>query len=119
MPHVYISQDNSRRSPDGEMVRVFDFTPAAMYGELVTLLPAHPIPHDTSSIIDDLRAALIDYSDGDFILPSGDPVAMGLAMMVAAEMNDGRVTVLRWNKLERGYFPVKINMRWGGEDDQL
>lgn len=50
------------------------------------------------------------FSDNDFILPVGDPVAIGIACAVAAEVNGGRFKVLKWDRQERLYYPVAVDL---------
>ena len=36
------------------------------------------------------------------------------ANAIAAELNRGRVNLLKWDKMEKSYYPVKIGLRGGG-----
>jgi hypothetical protein len=49
---------------------------------------------------------------------AGDPVAIGLACSVAAFFNNGRYTALKWDRRERMYIPVKIDVTQKGEIDE-
>lgn len=40
-----------------------------------------------------------DFTDDDYVVAIGDPVAIALIIHAAAEMNRGRVKVLRWDRL--------------------
>jgi hypothetical protein len=33
-----------------------------------------------------------------------------VAFAIAAEINDGRVNLLKWDKMEKSYYPVKLNL---------
>ena len=44
----------------------------------------------------------------------GDPAIIGIAFAVAASVNHGRVNLLKWDKIEKSYYPVKINLHGGG-----
>jgi len=51
-------------------------------------------------------------------LLTGDPVAIGLACSIAAFYNAGRYTALKWDRRERMYIPVKIDITENGERDE-
>jgi hypothetical protein len=40
---------------------------------------------------------------------------MGLAMMVAAEINRGQMQLLKWDKQEKEYYPVRIDFYEKGD----
>lgn len=83
---------------------------AARYGTMVHLLPAGPLPNNMEDVAKAIREKLANFSDDDFILPVGDPVAIGLAGAFAAAANHGRVNYLRWMRDERMYTVVETDM---------
>lgn len=96
-----------------------DIASAMKFGELSVLLPSNTqIAFSTSPAIRLLRRKLRDYTDGDFLLLTGDPVAIGLVCSVAAAFNGGRYTVLKWDRREKVYIPIKINVTENGERDE-
>ena len=54
--------------------------------------------------------ALIDYTKDDYILAIGDPSAIGVACAVASERTGGKFKVLKWDRQERRYYPVHIDL---------
>ena len=40
----------------------------------------------------------------------GDPAIIGIAFAVAADVNHGNVNLLKWDKMERTYYPVRISV---------
>jgi hypothetical protein len=84
--------------------------PAAEYGELAVLLPEGQITLSPGPSVFRLRKKLHDYCDNDYLLLIGDPIAIALAAMVAASINQGKVNFLKWDKQERKYFPVKADL---------
>lgn len=95
-----------------------DLAPAMKYGEMKVLLqPYVQIAFSTQPVITQLRRKLRDYSDEDFLLLAGDPVAIGLACSIAAFHNSGRYTALKWDRREKMYIPVKIDLIQKGESD--
>lgn len=96
-----------------------DLAPAMKFGDMKVLLPSNTqIAFSTVPAVRTLRRRLRDYKDGDFLLLTGDPVAIGLASAIAAFYNSGRFTALKWDRRERMYIPVKIDITENGESDE-
>ena len=96
-----------------------DLAPAMRYGDMKVLLASNTqIAFSTVPTVRALRRKLRDYKDGDFLLLTGDPVAIGLACSIAAFYNAGRYTALKWDRRERMYIPVKIDITEKGESDE-
>ena len=95
-----------------------DIAPAMKYGDMVVLLEPHTqIAFSTVPTVRMLRRKLREYKDGDYLLLTGDPVAIGLACSIAAFYNSGRFTALKWDRREKMYIPVKIDITENGERD--
>jgi hypothetical protein len=115
MPKVYIIQQSNRiiRDPaSGEVLSVdskFDYTPAAKYGDLEYLLPSGDVALSPQPMVNTLRNKLKDFSDEDFLLPTGDPVCIMAAAVLASNFNNGKAKVLKWNKRSNEYFVVNID----------
>ncbi len=107
MGKVYVVQEVKNR----------DYSPALKYGELALLLPDGNITMSTQPTVRRLRKLLKDFNDDDFLLLSGDPVAIGLATAVAADMNHGRVKMLKWENREFLYYNLQADIRGAFIDD--
>lgn len=57
-----------------------------------------------------LREQLKHFTDADFLVPIGDPAAIGIACALAAQYNGGRFKMLKWDRLDRRYYEVRINL---------
>lgn len=91
---------------------------ATKYGEIKVLLPTgSQITFSAGHVTEELKAKLSHFSDSDYLLLMGDPVAIGLATMVAAHWNKGKVKMLKWDKQEKIYYPVSINLYQKEEGD--
>lgn len=88
-----------------------DLTPAAAYGELEVLIQRNNIGIAAQPIVAQLRHDLRNYCDEDYILAVGDPVAIGLAISVAADCNRGKVSILKWDRQTRQYISLNANIR--------
>ena len=49
------------------------------------------------------------FSNEDYLLLSGDPIIMGLCMMVASEKTNGILKMLKWEKREKDYYAVTVD----------
>ena len=88
----------------------FDMAAAALYGDLQVLLGSDMMPLDLNLIVADLHQRLSDYGDNDYILPAGNPAAIGMATAIAALYNEGRVQMLVWYGRHQGYVPLAVNL---------
>lgn len=88
-----------------------DLLSAADYGEVRILLPPErQVTFSPGPVVHDLDSKLSDFSDSDYLVLVGDPVAIGIACAVAARWNNGRFNVLKWDRFERRYYPIRIEL---------
>jgi hypothetical protein len=103
-PTVYVVQSSSR----------LNLSRATRFGRLEALLPeVQNIVVSTAPCLRELRRKLKDFSDEDHLLLIGDPIAIALAVYVAAEVNNGRVNVLKFDRYigrHGDYFKLSIDM---------
>ena len=62
-----------------------------------------------------LRKALKDFTTEDYLLLTGDPAIIGVACSIVSDMTNGRYSLLKWDKQERQYYPIEINLYEKGE----
>ena len=62
-----------------------------------------------------LRRLLKDFRDKDYLLLSGDPKVIGLAIAVACDINNGKYKTLTWDKQEKMYYSTEFNIYERGE----
>lgn len=86
-----------------------DITPAAVFGELVVLMPTSQSMLAPVPTVRTLKEKLRNFTDEDFILPVGDPVLIATVAMIAAEQNGGKVKFLKWDKPTRRYFSIQVD----------
>ena len=92
---------------------------AKEYGEFVFLLPElSQIIFSPGPIIFKLRQLLKNYTDQDYLLLTGDPAIIGVACSVVSDITGGKYNVLKWDKQERKYYPIKINLYEKGKIDE-
>ena len=61
-------------------------------------------------IIFELRRLLRDYTSEDYLLLTGDPAIIGVACSVVSDITHGKYNLLKWDRQERMYYPIQINL---------
>jgi len=91
---------------------------ASNYGEFKFLLPEFSqIIFSPGPLIFKLRKGLKNYTPEDYLLLTGDPAIIGVACSIVSDITNGKYNVLKWDKQERKYYPIEINLYEKGEID--
>ena len=61
-------------------------------------------------IIFELRRLLKNYTSEDYLLLTGDPAIIGVACSVVSDITHGKYNLLKWDRQERMYYPIQINL---------
>ena len=69
-------------------------------------------------IIFELRKLLKDYTSEDYLLLTGDPAIIGVACSVVSDITHGKYNLLKWDRQERMYYPISINLYEKGQVDE-
>ena len=89
---------------------------ASQYGSFKFLLPElSQIIFSPGPLIIKLRQGLKDYKSKDYLLLTGDPAIIGVACSIVSDITNGKYNVLKWDKQERRYYPIAINLYERGE----
>ena len=89
---------------------------AAEYGDLKFLLPElSQIIFSPGPLIFKLRKALKNYTSEDYLLLTGDPAIIGVACSIVSDITNGKYKLLKWDKQEKKYYPITINLYEKGE----
>ena len=64
-----------------------------------------------------LRQGLKNYTSDDYLLLTGDPAIIGVACSIVSDITGGKFKLLKWDKQERKYYPIEINLYEKGEID--
>ncbi len=89
---------------------------AADYGTLKFLLPElSQIIFSPGPLIFKLRKSLKDFTSEDYLLLTGDPAIIGVACSIVSDITNGKYKLLKWDKQERKYYPITINLYEKGE----
>ena len=92
---------------------------AAEFGVFKFLLPGlSQIIFSPGPLIFKLRKGLQNYRSKDFLLLTGDPAIIGVACSIVSDMTNGKFNLLKWDKQERKYYPIEINLHEKGNIDE-
>ncbi len=116
VPIVYVIQEISGTKEGRPKINILG---AAEYGDFKFLLPElSQMIFSPGPLIFKLRKGLKDYTTEDFLLLTGDPAIIGVACSIVADMTNGKFNLLKWDKQERKYYPIHINLFEKGEIDE-
>jgi hypothetical protein len=91
---------------------------ASEYGTFKFLLPEFSqIIFSPGPLIFKLRQSLKDYKPEDYLLLTGDPAIIGVACSIVSDMTNGKYNLLKWDKQEKKYYPIEINLHEKGKID--
>ena len=84
---------------------------ATEFGNLKVLLPENSqIILSPAYVIQTLRKKLQEYKKEDYLLLTGDPAIIGVACSIVSDITNGKYNLLKWDKQERKYYPVEIDL---------
>ena len=107
-PSVYVVQEIAGTR---EGRPKFNIMGAAQYGTLKFLLDERSqIIFSPGPLIFKLRSALRHFKPTDYLLLTGDPAIIGVTCSIVSEYTNGRFNLLKWDKQERRYYPIEINL---------
>ena len=107
-PSVYVVQEIAGTR---EGRPKFNIMGAAQYGNLKFLLDERSqIIFSPGPLIFKLRSALRDFKRTDYLLLTGDPAIIGVTCSIVSEYTNGRFNLLKWDKQEKRYYPIEINL---------
>ena len=91
---------------------------AQKYGEFKFLLPEFSqMIFSPGPLVFKLRKGLKNFRKEDYLLLTGDPALIGVACSIVSDITNGKYNILKWDKQERQYYPIEINLYEKGEID--
>ena len=116
LPVVYVIQEIAGTREGRPKINILG---AAQFGTFKFLLPElSQIIFSPGPLIFKLRKGLKDYRQKDFLLLTGDPAIIGVACSIVSDITSGKYKLLKWDKQERKYYPIEINLYERGEIDE-
>ena len=112
-PIVYVIQEIAGTRDGRPKINIMG---AAEFGTFKFLLPElSQIIFSPGPLIFKLRKGLRNYNPRDFLLLTGDPAIIGVACSIVSDITNGRYQLLKWDKQERKYYSININLHEKGE----
>ena len=105
---VYVIQDIPGTKVGTPKINIIG---ATQFGNLRVLLPENSqIILSPTYVITTLRQKLKEYTIRDYLLLTGDPAIIGVACSIVSDITNGKYNLLKWDKQERKYYPVEIDL---------
>ena len=115
-PIVYVIQEIPGTKAGTPKINIMS---ASKYGKFKFLLPEFSqIIFSPGPLIFKLRSLLKNYTQEDYLLLTGDPAIIGVACSIVSQHTNGKYNLLKWDKQERQYYPITINLNEKGEIDE-
>jgi len=115
-PTVYVIQEIPGTKAGNPKINILG---AAEYGVFKFLLPEFSqIIFSPGPLIFKLRNLLKNYRPSDYLLLTGDPAIIGVACSIVSDLTNGKYNLLKWDKQERKYYSITINLYEKGEIDE-
>ena len=112
-PIVYVLQEIAGTKEGRPKINIIG---ATQYGELKFLLPEFSqIIFSPGPLIIKLKNLLKDFKSKDYLLLIGDPSIIGVSCAIVSEITNGKFNLLKWDKQERRYYLIKIDLHNKGE----
>ena len=112
-PIVYVIQEIAGTREGRPKINIMG---AAHYGKFKFLLPElSQIIFSPGPLIFKLRKGLKDFNEKDFLLLTGDPAIIGVACSIVSDITNGKYQLLKWDKQDKVYYPININLHEKGE----
>jgi|TARA_R110000737_G_scaffold350237_1_gene388641 hypothetical protein len=115
-PVVYVVQEIPGTQSGNPKINILG---ASNYGQFKFLLPEFSqMIFSPGPLIFKLRKGLKNFKVGDYLLLTGDPAIIGVACSIVSDITNGKYSVLKWDKQERKYYQIEINLYERGEIDE-
>ena len=113
---VYVIQEIAGTKAGNPKINIMG---ASSYGKFKFLLPEFSqIIFSPGPLVYKLRQGLKNFKEWDYLLLTGDPAIIGVACSIVSDITHGKYNVLKWDKQERKYYPIEINLYERGEIDE-
>ena len=116
---VYVIQEIPGTQAGNPKINIMGASTFSSSGKFIFLLPEFSqIIFSPGPLIYRLRKGLKDFKKEDYLLLTGDPAIIGVACSIVSDITGGKYNLLKWDKQERKYYPIEINLYEKGEIDE-
>ena len=115
---VYVIQEIPGSQAGTPKINIMGAASYSTSNDFIFLLPEFSqMIFSPGPLIFKLRKGLRNYTPEDYLLLTGDPAIIGVACSIVSDITNGKYNVLKWDKQERKYYPIEINLYEKGEID--
>ena len=115
---VYVIQEIPGSQAGSPKINIIGAAAYSTSGKFNFLLPEFSqMIFSPGPLIYKLRQGLKNLKVEDYLLLTGDPAIIGVACSIVSDITNGKYNVLKWDKQERKYYPIEINLYEKGEID--
>ena len=113
---VFVIQEIAGTKAGNPKINIMGASSYSSSGKFNFLLPEFSqIIFSPGPLVYKLRQGLKDYTSNDYLLLTGDPAIIGVACSIVSDITNGKYKLLKWDKQERKYYPIEINLYEKGE----
>jgi len=115
---VFVIQEIAGTKAGNPKINIMGASSYSSSGKFIFLLPEFSqIIFSPGPLVYKLRKGLRDFKEEDYLLLTGDPAIIGVACSIVSDITNGKYNLLKWDKQERKYYPIEINLYEKGEID--
>ena len=115
---VFVIQEIAGTKAGNPKINIMGASTYSSSGKFNFLLPEFSqIIFSPGPLVYKLRQGLKDYTSNVYLLLTGDPAIIGVACSIVSDITNGKYKLLKWDKQERKYYPIEINLYEKGEVD--
>ena len=115
---VFVIQEIAGTKAGNPKINIMGASSYSSSGKFNFLLPEFSqIIFSPGPLVYKLRQGLKNFTSNDYLLLTGDPAIIGVACSIVSDITNGKYNLLKWDRQERRYYPIKINLYEKGEID--
>ena len=89
----------------------FNIMGASEYGNLKFLLDERSqMIFSPGPLILKLKNLVKDFKPTDYLLLTGDPAIIGVVCCLVSDLTNGKFNLLKWDRQEKKYYPIEIDV---------
>ena len=116
---VFVIQEIAGTKAGNPKINIMGASTYSSSGKFIFLLPEFSqIIFSPGPLVYKLRKGLKNFKKKDYLLLTGDPAIIGVACSLVSDITNGKYNLLKWDKQERKYYPIEINLYEKGEIDE-
>ena len=116
---VFVIQEIAGTKAGNPKINIMGASTYSSSGKFKFLLPEFSqIIFSPGPLVYKLRQGLKDFTKEDYLLLTGDPAIICVACSIVSDITNGKYNLLKWDKQERKYYPIEINLYEKGEIDE-